>query len=141
MGFKLAAAYGLALAALIESWHYTRDVLLLFCKGDSYTLGNFGQVWADWHSVGCAFVGLVNLAVAWDGRRDSFRAGGRRSIALCTAFIYGVWGVQNTYYCLYRTDIFTPLMRMNAIACLAVGFLSARGAVAEKVSTNDEKRR
>lgn len=141
MGFKLAAAYGLALATLIESWHYTVEFLLLFCKGDVYTLGNFGQVWADWHSVGCAFVGLVNLAVARDERRESFRAGGRRSIGLCTAFIYGVWGVQNTYYCLYRTDIFTPLMWMNAIACLAVGFLSARGAAAEKISTNDGKRR
>ena len=115
--FAWAAFYGLALSALILSGNVTPAILGLFLDLDQYTLGKFGQVWANWHAIGCAFAGFINLSVAVDDG-SSFLPPGRAAIARCTAFIFGTWGVQNTYYCLQRTDLFTPLMWLNAIGCL-----------------------
>jgi|EP00908_Phaeocystis_cordata_P013444 hypothetical protein len=117
---------GLALSVLIESDHLTHALLGLFCS--EYTLGSFGQIWADWHAVGCAFVGVVNLCVAVDDG-SAFRPQGMAAIARCTTFIYLTWGVQNTYYCLFRTDIFTPLMWLNALACNFTAAWSAWASV------------
>ena len=36
------AAYGLGLGLLILSGNLTSSLLLLFCRADAYTLGNFG---------------------------------------------------------------------------------------------------
>ena len=41
---------GLALGLLILSGNATPSLLCLFCRKETYTLGNFGQVWAKWHA-------------------------------------------------------------------------------------------
>uniref|UniRef100_A0A7S2CQ04 Uncharacterized protein n=1 Tax=Alexandrium andersonii TaxID=327968 RepID=A0A7S2CQ04_9DINO len=120
--FLWAAVYGLGLAALIASSYFNPFFIFLFVKGDAYTLGNFGMVWEMWHGVGCAFVGLMNLSVFMDP--FGFGVAGRRAVSLNTAFIYTVWGVQNTYYCIFRADLFTLLMWLHAILCLLTGALS-----------------
>ncbi|CAE8658509.1 unnamed protein product [Polarella glacialis] len=125
--FTWAAFYGFALAALILSGNWTMEFLALFCHKDAYTLGNFGQVWAHWHAVGCAFVGLTNLSCVRDAR-GGFGPDGKVAVAQNTAFIFGVWGVQNVYYCVTRDDLFTPLMWLNAIACLGTAVYSLQAA-------------
>ena len=105
------------MSALILTGNATPAVLGLFCKLERYTLGDFGQVWANWHAVGCAYVGITNFCVAMDDG-SGFGPRGRAAIARCTAFIFGVWGVQNTCYCLFKQSNFTPLMWLNALLCL-----------------------
>ncbi|CAJ1416159.1 unnamed protein product, partial [Effrenium voratum] len=85
----------------------------------------------DWHSVGCAFVGLVNLAVARDVDKTDFAAGGRAKIAFCSAFIFFVWGAQNTYFCIMRQDVFKKFMWFNALACLGTAALSFHAGVSQ----------
>ena len=119
--FGLSAFYGLTLAVLILSFRVTPMFIGIFCDLDTYRLGNFGQIWKDWHAFGCAYVGLTNLVVYLDSRGVGFSPSGRRSIALCSTFIFGTWGVQNTFYCLGggKGD-FHPAMWINAISCLIV---------------------
>ena len=119
--FSFAGVYGISLALLILSGNITEKLLCLFCHKDLYTLGNFGQVWANWHAIGCAFVGFMNLSVAKD--EDAFGPG-KRQVAVNSVFIYGIWACQNTYYCIFRTDLFTPLMWLNAILCSAAAVSS-----------------
>eukprot|EP00747_Dinoflagellata_sp_TGD_P170684 gnl/TRDRNA2_/TRDRNA2_202867_c0_seq1.p1 gnl/TRDRNA2_/TRDRNA2_202867_c0~~gnl/TRDRNA2_/TRDRNA2_202867_c0_seq1.p1 ORF type:complete len:144 (-),score=2.99 gnl/TRDRNA2_/TRDRNA2_202867_c0_seq1:339-770(-) len=128
-----AAFYGLALACLILSGNLTPKLILLFVRQEKYTLGEFGQVWANWHAVGCAFAGLMNLSAARDGA-SSWGPAACRAVRLNTAFIFGTWGVQNTYYVLWRTDLFTPLMWTNAVLCLATAVWS----LMEKPTTSDD---
>ena len=118
--FSWAAFYGAVLGLLILSGNLSPSLLHLFCRAEAYTLGNFGQVWANWHAIGCLFVGLTNFAVARDDE-ESFKPKARAAVALNTAFIFLVWGVQNAYYCLNRQDLFVPLMWLNAILCLLTG--------------------
>ena len=125
--FHLPGVYGVALGVLILSGNVTSDLLCLFCRKEAYTLGNFGLVWANWHAIGCLFVGLTNLAVARDDE-GSFGPKARSAVAMNTAFIYGVWGVQNTWYCLNRQDLFVPLMWLNALMCLATAASSLSSA-------------
>lgn len=119
--FHWAAFYGLALGALILSGNFTSDIICLFCRKEHYTLGNFGEVWANWHAFGCIFVGLTNLVVAMDESETTFNSKARSAIATNTAFIFGLWGGQNLYYCLYRQDLFMPLMWLHAVLCLLTG--------------------
>lgn len=106
----------------------TGKILALFCDEASYTLGNFGQVWANWHAIGCAFVGMTNLSVALDDG-SGFGIPGRRAVARNTAFIFGVWGVQNTWYCVARQDLFTPAMWLNAAGCIGTALASVQSAL------------
>ena len=124
MSFIWAAGYAWALSLLILSGNATDALLCLFCRRDEYTLGNFGQIWANWHAVGCAFVGLSNWCVVRDTDGTGFGPAGRRAVALNTAFLFGAWGVQNLHYCVERQDLFTPLMWINAIACLTIACAS-----------------
>eukprot|EP00978_Attheya_sp_CCMP212_P031291 scaffold117710_cov54-Attheya_sp.AAC.3 len=132
--FHCAAIYGFALGALILSTNVTLELITLFTHRETYTLGNFGQVWANWHAFGCIFVGLSNLAVVRDNSGRGFGPEARVAVAQNTAFIFGVWAVQNTYYCLVREDLFTPLMWLNAGGCLvsALWSLQAATKAAEK---------
>ena len=128
--FHLPGVYGVALGVMILSGNMASDLLGLiglFCRKKAYTLGNFGQVWANYHAIGCLFLGLTNLAVARDDE-GSFGPKARSVVAMNTAFIYGVWGVQNTWYLLYRQELFLPLMWLNAIGCLATAAVSLSNA-------------
>ncbi|CAJ1398338.1 unnamed protein product [Effrenium voratum] len=131
MAFDWAACYGLGLAALIQSEQVTPVFMNLFVEPKEYHLGTFGSIWKDWHSVGCAFVGLVNLAVARDVDKTDFAAGGRAKIAFCSAFIFFVWGAQNTYFCIMRQDVFKKFMWFNALACLGTAALSFHAGVSQ----------
>ena len=136
LGFLFAGVYGICLSLLILSGNVTDKLICIFCKVDQYTLGNFGEVWADWHAIGCAFVGFMNLSVAKN--EDAFGPG-KRYVAINSVFIYGVWACQNTYYCIKRTDLFTPLMWTNAILCglaALLSFLAACDAKARETSTD-----
>jgi len=135
LAFQFAAFYGIALGAVILSGNLTVEILGLFCDKGAYTLGNFGQVWANWHAIGCLFVGLTNLSVARDPTGQDFGAGGRLAVAQNTAFIFGVWGIQNTYYCNVRQDLFTPPMWLNAVGCLVACALSIHAATRQALST------
>ena len=128
--FTWAAFCSFALGLLILSGNLTVELLALFCHKDAYSLGNFGQVWANWHAVGCIYVGLTNLSVARDARasRGGFGPHARAAVANSTAFIFGVWGVQNVYYCIVRADLFTPLMWLNAVLCLGTAACSLQAA-------------
>ena len=115
--FSWAAFYGFALGALILSGKLTSDIICLFCRKEYYTLGNFGEVWANWHAFGCIFVGLTNFAVARDISGMNFKEKARSATAFNTAIVFGVWGCQNLYYSLYRQDLFMPFMWLHAILC------------------------
>ena len=138
LGFLFPGVYGILLSLLILSGNFTDKLLCIFCHQDKYTLGHFGEVWANWHAIGCAFVGMMNLSVAKD--EDAFGPG-KRQVAINTVFIYGVWACQNTYYCINRPDLFTPLMWLNAIFCGIAAMLSFAAARATKSreTTTDSK--
>ena len=104
LGFLFPGVYGILLSLLILSGNFTDKLICIFCHQDKYTLGHFGEVWANWHAIGCAFVGMMNLSVAKD--EDAFGPG-KRQVAINTVFIYGVWACQNTYYCINRPDSYS----------------------------------
>ena len=107
--FLPCSVYGFALSALIFSHYVTNAVLALFVA-TPYTLGTHGELWQNWHGVGCFFLGLVNLAAhRWREPRP------RRDVAGATAVIYGVWALQN--FALMFTPRMVPLMWLNVIGC------------------------
>ena len=128
--FALAGVYGMFLSLLILTGNFTETFLVIFCREPKYTLGNFGQVWANWHAIGCAYVGLTNLWVAF--KAESLQSAAKQLVAFNSAFIYGTWSLQNTYYCIFRTDLFTPWMWLNAGGCAVAALLSLKDGLAEK---------
>lgn len=110
--FLFSGVYGVALSALILSWHVAPGVMRGFVA-DGYSLGTHGQVWANWHAIGCLFVGVVNLQVYF----GDFGAAGTRSIAMASLMIYSVWCVQNLLVVLVRPLKFKPLMWTNVVGC------------------------
>ena len=118
--FMLSGSYALLLSLLIMSWNFTPIFIGVFVHFEQYNLGSGGLFWKSWHGVACAFIGVTNLAIAYDTQEKSFSASGRRLIAINSGFVFGIWGVQNTYYCIVHTDVFTPLMWINAVMCLVV---------------------
>lgn len=125
LAFALAGLYGLALSLLILSWHLTPLLVGLFV--DHYSLGSHGQIWANWHAVGCAFVGAINLSALFLGFDDT----ASRAVLACTAGIYGVWSAQNTWLCLASTEPrrFKPMMWLHAALCGLTAALCLWGAV------------
>ena len=118
--FLFSGVYGVFLGVLILSWHVTPVEMRRFVA-DSYSLGTHGQVWANWHAMGCLFVGAVNLMVV-AGR---FNDPDARHIAVASLAIYGVWCLQNLQLVLARPRQFKPLMWLNVIACA----IAASGAL------------
>mmetsp|Transcript_15450 Transcript_15450/g.29223 ORF Transcript_15450/g.29223 Transcript_15450/m.29223 type:complete len:150 (+) Transcript_15450:256-705(+) len=118
---RWASFYALALSLMIMSYHANPIILYLFVVGDKYSLGGYGIYWQDWHAIGCAFAGLVSYGAAYD---TDFGPAARRWVSLCNTFLFGIWGLQNTYYCLFQADDFTPLMRLQAIGCLGTALWS-----------------
>ena len=131
--FSWAAFYGLALGALVLSGNFTSEIIYLFCRKEAYTLGTFGEVWANWHAIGCIFVGLTNLVVALDNNETDFKPKARSGIAMNTSFIFGVWGAQNLYYCLYRQDLFVSFMWLHTILCLMTSVLALTTGVKKPI--------
>jgi hypothetical protein len=99
--FLFCGIYGVGLSLLILSWRLTPSAIRLFVS-DDYTLGSHGQVWADWHAIGCLYVGVVNVLAY----RGNFNAEAYRAIAMATAMIYGVWFAQNLHFVLARPTRF-----------------------------------
>ena len=110
--FLFSGIYGVALGVLILSWHVAPVIMRLFVA-DSYSLGTHGQVWANWHAIGCLFVGAVNLQVYF----SDFGAADARSIAMATLMVYTVWCVQNLQLVLGKPRKFKPLMWTNVVGC------------------------
>lgn len=107
--FPFCAGYGFALSLLIVSYHVSPALVNLFVTQPA-NLGSHTTVWMNWHAVGCAFVGLVNLqALRWSEARA------RRGVAMATAGIFGIWCVQNFFYSL--TPLFTSAMWLHVAAC------------------------
>ena len=114
--------YGVLLGFLILSWYITPLFIKLFV-GEHYNLGDHGQMWANWHAIGCFYVGLSNfLAYSW---ADSFLVA-KQDICLISAFIFGTWAVQNLWLML-KTDKMKPLMWMNVIGCFISALLALGG--------------
>jgi len=123
--FLINGAYAVALALLLLSWRLHEAPVRWFV-GESYTLGSHGQVWKDWHTVGCAFVGAINLA-AWGA---GFNEPALRSVAACTAGVFGVWALQNlALVASPSAPPFTPRMWLHVVACGAASALAAYTAV------------
>ena len=120
--YLLAAVYGIGLGLTCMN----RWAVLLFCREEQYTLGNFGGIWEYWQAISCFFVGFMNLSVVLDP--CGFGRGGRRAVALNSAFVYGVWGVQNIYYSAYRQDLFHQSMWLNAVGCTFTALAHLRTA-------------
>lgn len=112
--FMFCAGYGFALALLILSHHVSPALLNLFVAQPA-TLGTHTTVWMNWHAIGCAFVGLVNAqAFFWTD------ATARRSVAMASAGVFGIWCAQNLAYSL--TPLFTSAMWLHVAGCgLAAG--------------------
>lgn len=107
--FLFCAGYGFALSLLILSYHISPALVHLFVA-QPVTLGSHTMVWMNWHAIGCAFVGLVNLhALYWSDARA------RRGIAIASAGVFGIWCAQNVMYAL--TPLFTPAMWLHVAGC------------------------
>src|SRR5689334_20824134 len=123
--FLFCGIYGVALCLLIASWHVTPSGIRLFV-GREYTLGSHGQIWANWHAVGCFFVGIVNLQVYF----GDFNPAAMRSIAIATTIIYGVWALQNLRLVFAKPHRFTNVMWLHVLLCAfaaaAIGRLAVR---------------
>jgi hypothetical protein len=114
--------YGILLGLLILSWHLTPVFIKLFV-GNKYTLGDYGQMWANWHAIGCFYVGFSNfLAYNWD---DSFLVA-KQDICLISTFIFGIWGLQN-FGLMFQANKMKSLMWLNVIACFASALLALGG--------------
>ena len=122
--FLLAGVYGVALCLLISSWHVTPWLMRRFVS-DDYALGSHGQVWADWHAIGCLFVGIVNLMVYF----GDFNAAAATSIAVASAIIYTIWCLQNLRLVLVRPALFKTPMWLNVILCGVAAVASTFAAV------------
>jgi hypothetical protein len=117
--FLFCGIYGVGLSLLILSWHLTPSAIRLFVS-DNYTLGSHGQVWANWHAIGCLYVGVVNL-LAYGG---NFNVEASRAVAMATAMIYGIWFAQNLHLVLARPARFKGLMWLNVLLCLLAAVAS-----------------
>ncbi len=115
----ICGVYGLALCALIFSYHVSWAVLDLFLV-EPYVLGTHTTVWMNWHAVGCGFVGTIGLLAS----RPSWVGEPRRSAAWALFGIYSIWSLQNTWCCVMTED-FTVVMWLHAILCAlcAIGLL------------------
>lgn len=123
--FLLCAAYAFALSLLILSYHVSPTLLNLFVAQPA-TLGTHTTVWMNWHAMGCAFVGLVNLqAFYWTDAKA------RRAIAIASAGIFGIWSVQNLTYTL--TPLFTSAMWLHVVGCGLAAVASAAFALRSEV--------
>ena len=115
--FLLCAVYGFALSLLILSHHLSPVLLDLFVAQPA-TLGTHTMVWMNWHAIGCAFVGLINAqALGWTDARA------RRSVAIASVGVYGIWCAQNLAYSL--SPLFTPLMWLHVAGCGLSALISA----------------
>ena len=115
--FPFCAGYAFALSLLILSYHVSPALVHLFLA-QPVTLGSHTTVWMNWHAIGCAFVGLVNLqALYWSDARA------RRGIAIATAGIFGIWCAQNLMYSL--TPLLTPAMWLHVVGCGLAALISA----------------
>ena len=106
--------YGFSLSVLILSYRLSPVAVFLFVDSAVYSLGTFGQVWKDWHAIGCIFVGLVNY-FALD---QCFVTTAKEKILVCNVMIYGIWGLQNLYYCITLPNLFVKMMWLHAVLCL-----------------------
>jgi len=132
---RWASFYALALSLMIISYHVNPAILYLFVVDDRYTLGHHGSYWQDWHAIGCAFAGLVNYGAAYD---SDFGPSARRWVGHCNAFLFGIWGLQNTYNCLFQGYNFTPLMWLQAIGCLGTALWNYVSMESKSVSSSAE---
>ncbi len=126
IAFAFNGVYGVALGVLILSWYLTPVLLNLFVQ--NYSLGNHGKVWADWHAIGCLFVGVTNLC-AW---QLDYNDVALRGVAWSSAAIYAIWSIQNTALCLSKSDPprFRPFMWLHASFCALGAGLAVWAATA-----------
>lgn len=130
--FPFCAGYAFALSLLILSYHVSPALVNLFVA-QPVTLGSHTTVWMNWHAIGCAFVGLVNVqALYWNDARA------RRGIAIATAGIFGIWCAQNFMYTL--TPLFTPAMWLHVVGCGLAALLSAAFVLRPEVADNSARR-
>ena len=119
--FPFCAGYAFALSLLILSYHASPALVHLFVA-QPVTLGSHTMVWMNWHAIGCAFVGLVNIqAHYWSDARA------RRGVAIASAGVFGIWCAQNFMYAL--TPLFTPAMWLHVGGCGLAAVISAAFAL------------
>lgn len=116
--------YGLLLGILILSWHFSEFFIRLFVK-DNYSLGNFGQTWANWHAIGCFYVGLSSLlALTWGASLLEAKL----QICLLTTVVYGIWFVQN-FYLVFFTNKMKTFMLLHVVGCFVGAVLGLMGGI------------
>lgn len=114
LSFLPCGVYGVGLGLLIIVHYISYAPLSLFMKQPEQNLTTHAQDWMDWHSLGCFFMGTVNLlAWKWEDVKS------RRDVAGATGLLYLCWAIQNLT--LMFTDRFETAMWFNVIGCAIAG--------------------
>lgn len=113
--FLSCGAYGIALSLLIFSSFFTYSLIEFNLFEPPYSPGRHELTWLRWHGTGCLFAGLINVLAGMGG----WNRVAKRSLAIATAVLYGIWSFQNLQLCLYVEQM-QSLMWIHVFGCALV---------------------
>ena len=84
--------------------------------------GPLGNIWRNWHAVGCYCVGFMSyMASTWDYKTHKTQI---NDILKVNTFVFGTWSLINFHLAVYKQQHVKKLLFLHVVLCGLAGVVS-----------------